>query len=412
MAMISQARKGATMSGPLEGVRILDLSTVILGPWAAQTLGDMGADVIKVETPSGDTTRQLGPQRHANMASLFLGSNRNKRSIVLDLQQQEGRATLLRLAQTADVLLHNFRPRVVEKLGLDYEVFAAVNPELIYCATYGFRKAGPYRDKPAYDDVIQAACGTADLQRVVAGEPRYLPTIVADKTTSMAVVQAILAALFHRERHGGGQAIEVPMFETLVSFVMVEHLYGASFEPAIGKTGYERLLNPHRKPYQTKDGYLAVLPYTDDNWKVFFILAGRHDLLADERFQTLASRLAHIEELYGLLAEIVATRTSAEWQEALDQANVPVMVVNTPDTLLEDPQLAASEFWKFVDHPTEGRLRMSDPPITFSKTPCSIRRLQPRLGEHSLEVLKETGFRQDEIEALHAAGVTKIPQAP
>ena len=399
------------MSGALSGVRLLDLSTVILGPWAAQTLGDMGADVIKIEAPSGDTTRQLGPKRHANMSAMFLGSNRNKRSVVLDLQQPQGREALLRLVTTADVLLHNFRPRVVQKLGLTYEVCAAQNPNLIYCATYGFRAAGPYRDKPAYDDIIQAACSAAALQTVVAGEPRYLPTVVADKTTSMAVVQAILAALFHRERHGGGQSIEVPMFETLVSFIMVEHLYGESFVPPIGKTGYERLLNPHRRPYKTKDGYLAVLPYTDENWQAFFTLAGRDDLLQDSRFQTLASRLANIETLYGLLAEIVATRTSAEWQAMLDAANVPVMVVNTPERLLDDPQLAASGFWHFVEHPTEGRLRLCDPPIRFSNTPSTIRQLPPLLGEHSVAVLTEAGYSHDEIAAMIAAGVTKLPDA-
>ncbi len=398
------------MSGPLEGVRILDLSTVILGPWAAQTLGDMGAEVIKIEAPVGDLTRRLGPKRHANMGALFLGVNRNKRSVVLDLQHSEGHEALLRMARTADVLLHNFRPRVAAKLGLTYEVLAAVNPNLIYCATYGFRKTGPYRDKPAYDDVIQAACGAADLQTVVAGEPRFLPTIFADKTTAMAVVQAILAGLFHRERHGGGQAIEVPMFETLVSFIMVEHLYGESFDPPIGTIGYERLLNPHRRPYKTRDGYLAVLPYTNENWKAFFSLAGRDDLLADERFQSLESRLAHIQELYGLLADIVATRTSAAWQEALEQANIPVMAVNTLDMLLENEQLAASGFWQYVDHPTEGRMRMCDQPITFSKTPCTIRQLQPRLGEHSVEVLQKAGYSQREIAAMLTAGVTRIPQ--
>lgn len=394
------------MPGALDGIRILDLSTVILGPWAGQTLGDMGADVIKVETPGGDTTRQLGPQANPGMAALYMGANRNKRSIVLDLTQPEGRDALLALAKDADVLLHNLRPQVVEKLKLEYEHFEAVNPNIIYCATYGFRKGGPYTHKPAYDDIIQAACGTADLQKAVAGEPRYLPTIVADKTTSMAVVSAITAALFARERHGGGQAIEVPMFETLVSYVMVEHLNGEGFLPARGPTGYARLLNPHRRPYATKDGYLAVLPYTDDNWQKFFKVAGRDDLAKDERFKNLSSRLEHIAILYGLLGEIVATRTSAEWQRDLGEVNVPVMIVNSPDSLLTDPQLQATGFWREFDHPTEGKLRMTDPPVRFSKTPSDIRRLQPRLGEHSEEILGEAGYSKDDVTRMLEAGVT------
>jgi crotonobetainyl-CoA:carnitine CoA-transferase CaiB-like acyl-CoA transferase len=398
--------------GPLAGVRVLDVTSVVLGPWAAQTLGDMGADVIKVEPPEGDTTRRLGPARHPGMGAFYLACNRNKRSLVLDLKQAAGRGALLRLAATADVMLHNFRPGPAARLGLQYEAFRAVNPRLVYCATYGFRARGPYGDKPAYDDVIQAAAGLASLQAPLAGEPRYVPTIVADKTSSLAVLSAVLSALFHRERTGEGQAIEVPMFETVVAYVMVEHLYGETFVPPIETVGYKRILNRWRRPFRTKDGYLAVVPYTDADWRAFFALAGRADLQADPRFRTLESRLANIEALYEELGKIVAGRSSAEWLDALDRASVPAMVVNTLETLLTDPQLAATGFWKIVDHPSEGTLRMADIPTTYSRTPGEIRCLPPRLGEHSAEVLREAGFSEAEVDDLRASGVTSAGPGP
>ena len=400
------------MPGPLVGVRVLDVTTVVLGPWAAQTLGDMGADVIKVEPPEGDTTRRLGPARHPGMGAFYLACNRNKRSLVLDLKQTAGRAALLRLAATADVILHNFRPGPAARLGLEYEPFRAVNPRLVYCATYGFRARGPYGTKPAYDDVIQAAAGLASLQTALVGEPRYMPTIVADKTSSLAVLSAVLSALFHRERTGEGQAIEVPMFETVVAYVMVEHLYGETFVPPIDTAGYKRILNRWRRPFRTTDGYLAVVPYTDADWRAFFALAGRADLLADPRFRTLESRLANIEALYEELAKIIAGRSSAEWLEALDRASVPAMVVNTLETLLVDPQLEATGFWKIVEHPTEGTLRVPDIPTTYSRTPAEIRRLPPRLGEHSREVLREAGFSEAEVDDLRASGVTSLGPGP
>jgi len=397
------------MPGPLHGVRIVDATTVVLGPMASQTLGDFGADVVKVEPPEGDTTRQLGPARHPGMAAFYLGSNRNKRSVVLDLKQPSGHAALMRLVRTADVFMHNFRPQPAARLGVEYERVRAENPGIVYCATYGFRAAGPYRDKPVYDDIIQAAAGLASLQTVLMGEPRYVPTIVADKTSSMAVAQAILAALFHRARTGEGQALEVPMFETVAAWVMVEHLYGESFVPPIETAGYKRVLNRWRRPFPTRDGYLAVLPYTDAHWRAFFTLTGRTDLLEDPRFATLPSRLAHIELLYEELAKIVATRTNADWLAALDTANVPAMVVNTLDSLLSDPQLEATGFWTTVEHPSEGTLRMPGITTTFSRTPGSIRRLQPRLGEHSVEVLREAGLTQPEIDAMLASGATAVP---
>ncbi len=391
------------MTGALDGIRIVDLTTVILGPWATQMLGDMGADVIKVETLAGDITRQLGPRRNDGMAALYLGANRNKRSITLDLNQQAGRDALFAVIRTADVFVHNMRPKVSSRLGLGYEHFAQHQPDLIYCATYGFRRDGPMADKPAYDDVIQAASGVADLQGAISDQPRFVPTVIADKTTAYNVVSAILAGLFRRERVGGGQSIEVPMFESLVDFVMVEHLYGACFEPPIDSMGYARILNTARKPYATSDGfYMAVLPYTDDNWRAFFRIAGREDYLSDPAFATVSTRVANSQRIYSILEEIVATRTAAQWQRDLDAAQVPVMVVNTKEMLLQNEQLNATGFWKMVEHPTEGLLRQSDPPIRFSASPSSVRKMAPRLGEQSAEILAEAGFSPAEVQALFA----------
>ena len=395
------------MSGPLTGVRVVDCSTVVLGPWAAQQLGDLGADVVKVEPPEGDTTRQLGPMRNPGMGAFYLAVNRNKRSIVLDLKQEPARRVLVRLAETADVLLHNYRPRAARRLGMSYETFRAVNPGIIYVGTYGFRAAGPYGEKPAYDDIIQAASGLAAAQGSLTGEPRYVPTIVADKSSSMTVLAAVLAALYHKARTGEGQEVEVPMFESMAAWVMVEHLYGETFVPPADTIGYKRILNPYRRPFKTRDGYMAILPYTDQNWRDFFALAGRQDLLDDRRYATLASRLRHIEGLYEELAKIAATRTNAEWLAELDRRNIPAMSVNTLESLLHDPHLNAVGFWQTVDHPTEGTLRLPGIPAAYGKTPGAIRRLPPRLGEHSVEILREAGLGAGDIAALLASGAVR-----
>lgn len=396
------------MSAALDGIRILDLSTVVMGPWASQMLADMGADVIKVESPQGDVTRQMGPARNAGMAAVFLCINRNKRSIVLDLQQPAGREALLKLAREADVLLHNLRPSAAEKLGITYDVFEKENPKLIYCAAYGFRKDGPLANKPAYDDVIQAASGLSDLVSAISDQPRFVPSIVADKTTAYAVVSGILGALFQRTRTGRGQALEVSMFETLVDFVMVEHLYGATFDPPIGGMGYSRILTKERRPYLTSDRrYLTVLPYTDRNWRDFFRIAGREQLASSPDFASLSARVKNAGKLYALVAEIVAERTCAEWERDLDAAQIPVMPVRSLEELLADEQLSAGGFWEKYEHPTEGLLRSSTPPIRFSDTAYALRRHPPQLGEHSEELLLEAGYDREQVRDLIEAGVSR-----
>jgi crotonobetainyl-CoA:carnitine CoA-transferase CaiB-like acyl-CoA transferase len=394
------------VTGPLAGVRVVEITSVVLGPWAAQILGDLGADVIKIEPPAGDTTRNIGPARNTGMGSMFLGANRNKRSVVLDLKQPAGQAAALKLAAGADVFLHNLRPAAAQRLGLGYEAVRAANPTIIYCGTYGYRAEGPYADYPAYDDIIQAKSSVPVLHNMAQGVPNYMPSVVADKTTSLAVVYAINAALFHRERSGQGQAVEVPMFEAMVAFMMPEHLFGQSFEPPLTNAGYVRVLSPHRKPQATKDGFIAVLPHTDAHWRYFLGVAGHQAVLDDERFTDVAKRTQFIDDLYEQLADIIAERTTAEWLALLDPEILPFTALNTPDELIDDPQLAATGFWQQVDHPSEGRLRIPDQPIGFSESPDGYRRHAPRLGEQSIEVLREAGLDDGEIDALLSQGIT------
>lgn len=398
-----------TNKGPLAGVKLVEMTSVVLGPYACQMLGDLGAEIIKIEPPGGDTNRNLGPYRkNADMSSLFINCNRNKRSLVLDLKSERGKAVAIEIIKSADVVIHNFRPAAMQRLGLDYEGIRQINPEIIYCATYGYSKVGPYGNKGALDDSIQAASGVAALNEMVLGEPRYLPTVMADKTTGLFVSQAVLAALFHKERTGEGQEIEVPMFESMASYVMVEHLWGQTFDPPIGKAGYVRLMAEHRKPYKTKDGlYLAVLPYWDAHWHTFCELSGNPELVEDPRFINMGERLKNINESYAATGNIIATKTRQEWLDLLGETNVPMMVVNSLDDLITDPHLKATGFWQEVEHPEEGKIRMSSPPMNLSKTPASIRRLAPRLGQHSVEIMREAGIAEDVIKAMLSAGETR-----
>ena len=401
------------MPGPLHGVRVVELTSVVLGPWACQILADMGADVIKVEAPSGDSNRQLGASRHRGMAALYLTCNRNKRSIVLDVKRPEARQALLDLVRGADVFVHNNRPQVMDKLGLDYAALRAVNPRLIYCGSYGYSRRGPYGSKGALDDSIQSIAGVAKLNELVLGEPRYLPTVVADKTTAITVVYAVLAALFSRERTGEGQELEVPMFETMVGFVMAEHLWGMTFEPPLGPPGYVRLMSRHRRPYRTLDGYVAILPYMNAHWDTFCEVAGRPDLLADPRFRTMADRTRNIDDTYAETARIMATRTTQEWLDLFAPTSVPINRVNSLEDLAVDPHLAATGFWKFIDHPTEGRLRTTGFPVHFGATPADeTRRHAPRLGEHTRELLQEIGYAPAQVDAMLASGAAVAADGP
>jgi crotonobetainyl-CoA:carnitine CoA-transferase CaiB-like acyl-CoA transferase len=393
------------MPGPLHGVRVVELTSVVLGPWACQILADMGADVIKIEPPAGDSNRQLGASRHKGMSALYLTCNRNKRSVVLDVKQPAGRDALLDLVRTADVFVHNNRPQVMTKLGLDYASLRPVNPMLIYCGSYGYGRKGPYGTKGALDDSIQSIAGIAMLNEMVLGEPRYLPTIVADKTTAITVVYGVLAALFSRERTGHGQELEVPMFETMVSYVMAEHLWGMTFEPPLGPPGYVRLMSVHRRPYRTRDGYVAILPYMNAHWDTFCEVTGHPELKDDPRFRTMGDRTRNIDDTYAETARIMASRNTQEWLDLFAATSVPINRVNTLAELADDPHLLETGFWKTVEHPTEGRLRTTAFPVNFSATPADeTRRHAPRLGEHTRELLAELGYAEERIESMLASG--------
>lgn len=380
------------MNGPLDGVRVLDLTTIAMGPWATQNLGDMGADVIKIEPEQGDVFRYGKPCRHDSMSPPYLNFNRNKRSVVLDLKHARGKARLQKMARKCDVFVSNVRPQAMRRLGLDYEALQRENERLIYCGCYGYSEHGPYAGRAAVDDTIQAACGLAWIQGYRGDEPRYANTIVADKVVGLYVAQAVAMALYAREKTGRGQFIEVPMFEVMVSFIAPEHLCGLTFEPPLGEAGYERLLNPFRKPFRTSDGHIAVVPYNDTQWTRFFEIAGRPEMIRDPRYATVLARSNYFGELYSLIEQTLVTRTTAEWAAVFEKAELPFAAVNSFENLFTDPHLEATGYWQSIEHPTEGAIKMPGIPVKFSETPGSIRRHAPNLGEHTEEVLRELGI--------------------
>ncbi|HET8846942.1 MAG TPA: CoA transferase [Ktedonobacteraceae bacterium] len=396
------------INGPLAGVRVIDLTSIFMGPFATQMLGDFGADVIKVEPILGDVVRAVGPHGDHGMGAIFLHANRNKRSIALNLKAKEGLQALLALVKQADVLVYSIRPDAMNRLGLGYDKLREVNARIIYVGAFGFSQRGPYASAPALDDAIQAAIALPHAALMNgSNQPRYAPVTIVDRSVGLYTMGVVCAALYARERTGVGQAVDVPMFETMTHYIFSDHLYGHTFVPAEGDFGYPRLLNTHRRPYKTKDGYACIVVYSDANWRHFLDLIGKAELLqTDPRLHDLTTRTKHSEDIYKFVADELEKRTTAEWQAVLRPLGIPFFPMHTFESLLEDEHLAAIGFFQEVEHPTEGRIRMMACPSEWSETHPGLRYLAPRLGEHSREILLEAGYQPAEIDALVAAGVT------
>jgi crotonobetainyl-CoA:carnitine CoA-transferase CaiB-like acyl-CoA transferase len=397
------ASHAAPVARPLAGIRILDMTTVMLGPYATQMLGDYGADVIKIESPGGDSTRATGPALEPGMAATFIGANRSKRSVVLDLKQPAAREALLLLIDTADVLVYSMRPQKLQALGLAPEVLRTRNPKLVVVAVHGFAEGGPYAGRPAYDDIIQGLCGLASLSELQGGEPAYLPTVICDKACALYATQAILIALVARGQTGQGCTVEMPMLEAMVNFTLVEHFYGQHFRPPLGAAGYSRMLSTWRRPYRTRDGHVCIVPYSDAHWRRFFTEAGRPEVMAETRFQGMAARTQHIDLLYAELATCVAQRSSAEWLVACERLDIPAAPYNRLADLEADPQLAQTGFFATLADPAMGTLVSPAAPLKFNGA-RSTPTLPPRLGQHTLEVLSQAGLTGPQLEQLLATG--------
>lgn len=393
----------------LRGTRVLDFTTIVLGPYATQLLGDLGAEVVKVESLQGDLFRAVRPGRSRTMGAGFLGFNRNKRSLALDLKRTEARDVLERLVRGADVVVHNMRPAAAARVGLDYETLSRLQPALVYVFAAGYDQSGPNADVPAYDDVIQAASGVAALNANERGEPRYLATILCDKVGGLHLALAVAAGIAQRARTGVGCCIEAPMFESTVSFLLSEQLGGASFVPELGPTGYDRLSAPNRRPFRTRDGYMCILPYNATHWSSFFELIGRPDLAQSPSVQDPVRRSQDVDALYAVIAEVAPSRTTAEWLRALGERDVPCARVNAVGDLLHDPQLAATGFFREYDHPTEGRLRSTRSPFRLHAGGTEAPdRPAPALGADGRDVLAGLGYDATEIDRLLDAGVVRF----
>ncbi|MDE0146909.1 MAG: CoA transferase [Rhodospirillaceae bacterium] len=388
---------------PLEGVRILDLTTIVYGPYATQTLGDFGAEIVKVEAPGGDAMREMGPGRSPHMAALFLGMNRNKKSIVLDLKRGAAREALWRLVDSADVFVHNIRPQKILKLGFDPDAVMARNPGIVYAGLYGYRDGGPYAGQPAYDDVIQGQSGLAGTFLARDGTPNLIPTIVADKISGLLAANGMLAALLQRRKTGRGVYVETAMFEGVASFTLAEHQYGAIFSPPMTPPGYPRVLSPHRRPQPTADGFICLLAYTDAQWDRFWDLVGRPEMKDDPRFLTVNTRLNHVDSLYGESGRDLVKKSSAEWLDLLRRTEIPCGPVNTLEDLRTDPHLSATGFFRPFEHPTEGKMEIPDTAFRFDGAALPVRLGQPHLGEHTETLLAEAGFDAAEVAEITGA---------
>jgi len=392
--------------GPLEGIRVIDLSSVVVGPMVSLMLADYGADVIKVEPPTGDIVRALaGRAVTPGMSPKFLHLNRNKRSLALDLKRPEAHRALMRLLKNADVLLWNVRPSAMARLKLSYDDVRAVNPKIIYCGIVGFGQGGRYRNKPAYDSIIQGAGGIAALNHRAMGEPRYVPIVMADKTTGLIATQMVLMALYHREKTGEGQAIEVPMFENITRFVLEEHMYHLTFDPPIGSAGDPRIFDPLARPAQTRDGWISVSANTDAQAFAVFDAIGRPELKTDPRFSSVAARFKHVPEYFAIRAEGLKQKTTAEWLAIFDETDVPAMQYHTLESLLDDEHLRDVGFFRKIEHPTEGRIVDMALPNRSTAGARTDFMPAPKVGQHSIEIMREAGLSDAEIAQMIADGV-------
>jgi crotonobetainyl-CoA:carnitine CoA-transferase CaiB-like acyl-CoA transferase len=393
-------------TGPLQGLRIIDLTTILFGPYAAQTLGDWGAEVIKVESLTGDGWRNSGQFRNRGMSGQFMAVNRNKRSLALDLKHPRGKAVLQRLLAKVDALVTNVRPAALGRLGFGYEACEKLNPRLVYAAATGFGQDGPWAARPAFDEIAQAASGLASAMGS-DDEPSFVPSLVGDKICGLSLAAAVCAALVHRERSGKGQLVEVPMLETIAAFNSIEMLGGHAFVPPIGPVGYKRM--KERRPVRTKDGWLTMLPYSGDNWCAFFEAVGHPECVEEFSVREPVLRARNIDKIYDKMSEIALSRTTKEWEELLLRIDVPHTAFAKLSEVAEQPHLKAVGLFVDLEHPTEGKIRQARPATKFSDSPPNIHRLPRRLGEHTETVLKEAGYTDAEIASLVADKAIGVP---
>ena len=388
------------MAGPLSGVRVVDLTINVLGPVSTMILGDMGAEIIKIETPRGDDNRRNGPARNPNMGAMFLGMNRNKKSVVLNLKKPAAAEALMKLVDGADVFVHSMRPKAAERLGFGYPAIAARNPRTIYAFAPGYRGDGPRRDDPAYDDVVSGESGIVGLMQRARGEPSFVPFVVIDKFCGYVLASTIGMALYAREKTGRGQEVHVPMFETMVQYNLLEHMMGGAFNPPLGNMGYPRLFSPDRMPYRTKDGYICLLAISDEQWKRLLTAMGCPEVFDDPRFSTILERNKNIAALYAVVTANMPRKTTAEWRGILTAADIPNGPVNQLEDLLHDPYLEQTGFFRHYNHPTEGPLVETAIPAHFSETPGDVRLPPPTLGEHTAAVLAPLGYDPAQISEM------------